>query len=122
MQPNRQDGPGYPALPQGPGKSQPPGRSRLSGLPCPKCGSYYYSDEPSCPVCEGQRATSSRLAMQDTSQCPILLHEPGRSQPAKESKRLYGLPCAKCGCYYYSDEPSCPICSQRMSSRPPRSM
>ena len=36
-------------------------RIRLYGLPCPKCGSYYFSDEPNCPVCEG-RSVNSRTA------------------------------------------------------------
>lgn len=43
-------------------------------------------------------------------------------QPVKAS-RLYGLPCAKCGAYYFSDEPSCPICERRrVNDRPPRTM
>lgn len=40
-------------------------------------------------------------------QHPQLTH---RSEQASASRRLYGLPCDKCGSYYYSDEPSCPVC------------
>lgn len=32
------------------------------------------------------------------------------SEQDRASKKLYGLPCAKCGSYYYSDASTCPVC------------
>ncbi len=82
------------------GVSEPAGNhTRLLGLPCPKCGAYYFSGEPNCPIClrvSGSTGTSERLG---------------------KRVRLYGLPCPKCGAYYFTDEPSCPVCkTQRVSS------
>jgi len=37
---------------------QPVKASRLYGLPCTKCGAYYFSDEPSCPICERHRVNN----------------------------------------------------------------
>jgi hypothetical protein len=37
--------------------------------------------------------------------------EPAPTAPAGQPrKRLYGLPCAKCGAYFTSDQPSCSVC------------
>lgn len=42
---------------------------------------------------------------------PEYLQLTENSEQASISKRLYGLPCDKCGSYYYSDEPRCPVCN-----------
>ena len=49
----------------------------------------------------------------------VLMNAPRPALPSEETsvapngqprKRLYGLPCAKCGAYFTSDQPSCSVC------------
>ncbi len=32
------------------------------------------------------------------------------SAPRRSRQSLFGLPCANCGCFFYSDETQCPRC------------
>lgn len=38
------------------------GKARLFGLPCTKCGRWFFSDEASCPSCHTPRVTSAAPA------------------------------------------------------------
>ncbi len=82
-----------------------PRHTRLYRLPCPRCGTYYFEDEPTCPLCESRM---NRLR---------------NAASSVRRGRLLRLPCPRCGAYYFSDEPECPVCeSRRMKPRPPTSM
>ncbi len=84
-------------------------RTRLYGLPCTKCGAYFFSDEPNCPVCASRRLKQIPGLQQQTMQ-GIDIARSGPPQPVVKRKRLYGLPCPTCRAYYFSDEPKCPVC------------
>ncbi len=78
---------------------EPVRTSHLYGLPCARCGAYYFSDEPNCPVCQSRSVNGPART--------------GASESLTTHERLYGLPCPKCGAYYFSDEPNCPVCESR---------
>ena len=96
-----------------------PPRRRLLGLPCPKCGTSLYSDEKQCPRCSASQAASTRPGgvIEDS---PRSANSPGGAArvapqtiatvPRPPESRLLGLPCEKCGTYFYNDEPQCPHC------------
>lgn len=41
-------------------------RPRLYRLPCPKCGAYYFTDEPNCPRCEAGMNNRPRVSVQES--------------------------------------------------------
>lgn len=105
-------------------------RERLYGLPCEKCGAWYFSDEAECPVCDNRRrdtGTSTKPArlygmpcekcgawyFTDEPECPVCESRGRENGTSTMHMRLYGLPCKKCGAWYFSDEPKCPVCGSR---------
>ena len=95
-----------------------PGR-RLLGLPCPKCGTSLYSDEKQCPRCFASQAASARpggviedspRSANSPSGAARVAPEAITTVPRPPESRLLGLPCEKCGAYFYIDEPQCPHC------------
>ena len=78
---------------------------RVYGLPCETCGHYFFTDEPSCPVCASRFLSGTRTT-------PVALDRLSAPQP-EPKHRLYGLPCPSGGHFYYADEPSCPVCGCR---------
>lgn len=97
-------------------------RKRLYGLPCSRCGAYYFSDEPDCPVCARRQAKEIGTSQQ-MQEHAINFRAAETSIAQIKPRHLYGLPCPTCGACSFSNDPNCQVCgSRRVNSQQPGSM
>jgi|GEM_PF-5333657 len=96
------------------------------GLPCADCGTYYSAQSPKCPTCSSTRrgaftGNASARSKSKPASAPLspVLAPPVTSATERIYSRLaYGLPCAKCGCYYSGDLKECPTCRSTQRGAP----